>query len=1105
MYRLALDLKASRIVLIAGILLAASLLAMVLQRSAFAQDSVIEYPENGEHSVATLTATDPEGDEVTWSVTGGADSGLFAVGPRDGILKFNNPPDYEATATGGGDSNNDNTYEVIVTATDSATPTPNTKTFTLNVKVTNVEEAGEVIWTVDPDGAANSALDTSVNGGEPIVQFQGGATLAVLATGGVLDGDVPATPKDVTERLQWSRSSSKTGTWTPIAKATGDSYNVTTDDIGMYIRVEAFYNVGTGREESASLSSDYPVLASRSNNQAPKFSPATVSMSISEGKKGITVGAPVTATDDVSNALNYVLGGDDRGRFKIDRKTGQITTSADLDFDETTLGIDGGSEDQCVVRNSCEVTVTATDSAGLASSAVATVTIKITDVNEKPTFSAADSAASPPTNLKSADNAENTNADIAVYTATDPEDRSLTYHLMGPDANKFQFKASRALSFTGKPDYESPADANRDNVYEVTVRASDGSLYDDRMVAVTVTNAGDAPTVSGPSSVEYDENGTGPVATFTATDPDGDAVTWAALSGVDSGDFAISTKGVLTFSTKPDFENAVDDGTNNTYNVTVNATDGTNTEDFDVTVKVTNQNEPGEVTWTVDPAGSPGVNILDTDATPLLQFQVGAVLVASVTDGDISGATKTVDPTDNSLTWRWYKGGTPISGENTATYDVESTDVGSRIRVTAFYTVGTGREESASLTSDYPVLDTRTSNDAPEFSPATVTREVAEGDKGAKVGAPVTATDDISNALNYVLGGDDRGRFKIDRKTGQITTNADLDFDETTLGIDGGSEDQCVVRNSCEVTVTATDSVGEQSSPVATVTIKITDVDEKPTFGPVDSGASPPTNLVSADYVENASGTAADIALYTVTDPEGLNVNLTLMGTDAARFALSSGTGGSVLSFVKAPDYEMPSDANRDNRYELTVRASDGKLHTDRMVTVTVTNFNEAPKITVAPATGLRVSGRSSQSVAEGTTAVATYTASGPDAASARWTRSGTDAGDFRISNTGVLTFATTPDYEDPADASGDNVYTVTVTATDSEGASDSIDVTVTVTDVPEQLPPQPTNVVDEYDTDNSGRIDKSELADGVFDYEIERTLSKSDLADLIFSYEIGG
>ena len=104
------------------------------------------------------------------------------------------------------------------------------------------------------------------------MQFQVGATLTASATDGDIPG--PATDKGVsTPRLQWSRSSSKTGMWTPIKDAIGATYAVTTEDIRMYLRVEAFYNVGTGREESASLTSDYPVLASRSSNDAPSSSP----------------------------------------------------------------------------------------------------------------------------------------------------------------------------------------------------------------------------------------------------------------------------------------------------------------------------------------------------------------------------------------------------------------------------------------------------------------------------------------------------------------------------------------------------------------------------------------------------------------------------------------------------------------------------------------------------------------------------------------------------------------------------------------------------------------------------------------------------------------
>ena len=49
--------------------------------------------------------------------------------------------------------------------------------------------------------------------------------------------------------------------------------------------------------------------------------------------------------------------------------------------------------------------------------------------------------------------------------------------------------------------------------------------------------------------------------------------------------------GVLSFNDPPDFENPTDNGSGNTYEVTVEASDGTNTGTFAVTVTVTNVNE----------------------------------------------------------------------------------------------------------------------------------------------------------------------------------------------------------------------------------------------------------------------------------------------------------------------------------------------------------------------------------------------------------------------------------------------------------------------------------------------------------------------------------
>ena len=50
--------------------------------------------------------------------------------------------------------------------------------------------------------------------------------------------------------------------------------------------------------------------------------------------------------------------------------------------------------------------------------------------------------------------------------------------------------------------------------------------------------------------------------------------------------------GVLTFKTPPDYENPTDADTNNVYMVTVEASDGPNTDDLAVTITVTDVDEP---------------------------------------------------------------------------------------------------------------------------------------------------------------------------------------------------------------------------------------------------------------------------------------------------------------------------------------------------------------------------------------------------------------------------------------------------------------------------------------------------------------------------------
>ena len=135
------------------------------------------------------------------------------------------------------------------------------------------------------------------------------------------------------------------------------------------------------------------------------------------------------------------------------------------------------------------------------------------------------------------------------------------------------------------------------------------------------------------SNIPYQENGTGPVTTFTATDPEGGTIYWsvlpatgdpvvtdiAAADRVDAAAFSISAGGVLTFNIPPDYEGEDDSDTDNVYNIVVVASDdapgaGGTMAYKKVVVTVTDVDEPGIVTLSS------------------LQPQVGTLLTATLTD-----------------------------------------------------------------------------------------------------------------------------------------------------------------------------------------------------------------------------------------------------------------------------------------------------------------------------------------------------------------------------------------------------------------------------------------------------------------------------------------
>ena len=141
--------------------------------------------------------------------------------------------------------------------------------------------------------------------------------------------------------------------------------------------------------------------------------------------------------------------------------------------------------------------------------------------------------------------------------------------------------------------YTPPADANGDAFATFGFKVNDGSddSVDAYTMTINVTAVSDPPAIaSGPNMISYAENGTTEVGTYTASDPDGDPITFA-VTGDDSNRFTITQNGELRFNSPPDFEIPADADKDNDYQITVGATAGTETATLAVTVTVTNGND----------------------------------------------------------------------------------------------------------------------------------------------------------------------------------------------------------------------------------------------------------------------------------------------------------------------------------------------------------------------------------------------------------------------------------------------------------------------------------------------------------------------------------
>ena len=270
--------------------------------------------------------------------------------------------------------------------------------------------------------------------------------------------------------------------------------------------------------------------------------------------------------------LIYTLGGADAAGFSIDSSTGIISMVA-RDFE---VPADANTD------NVYEITIIATDVDNNTDSETQTVTV--TDVTETATFTI-----NPIADARVAENTAFTGSRPSLSGNT-PIGR-LIYTLGGADVADFAIDSSTGIISMVARDFEVPADANTDNIYEVTIIATDvDNNTDSETQTVTVTDAAETATftINPIADARITEN-----TAFTGSRPSlsGDTpigkLTYT-LGGADAADFSIdSSTGIISMVAR-DFGVPDDANIDNVYEVIIIATDVDNNTDSETqTVAIT--------------------------------------------------------------------------------------------------------------------------------------------------------------------------------------------------------------------------------------------------------------------------------------------------------------------------------------------------------------------------------------------------------------------------------------------------------------------------------------------------------------------------------------
>jgi VCBS repeat-containing protein len=545
--------------------------------------------------VTTINASDPEGSNVRYAISGGSDAGQFTL-LFGNYLFFTWGPNYEAPT----DTGADNQYQVTVQATDA---TSHTSSQTLYINVTNTNEAPWIISNGGGDTASTTVMEntkgvTTVKGTDP----DANTTLYYAIVNGA----------------DQNLFDINTSTGVLTFKSAPD-FEAPTDS-----NQNNIYEVYVNVSDRTYTKSQRLLVSVEDTNEPPAITSngggASATIAVFENTTAVTT---VTATDlDAGATLQFSVSGADASKFVINSTSGELSFVSPPDYE--------------TAPHQYLITVQVSDEASNIDTQL--LSINLNNVNEPPRITS--NSGGPSATVFVAEGTTN----VTSVVGADLDSPTLIYSIVGgADASAFNISSTGVLSLISPPYLTTPADSDGNNVYEVTVQVDDEVA--NRAVKVQQTILANVIHVNTPPTIQ---NESGAALAFTAinenqslnisivaTDPDvGTNLSYAIVGGADAERFTINAQtGALEFVSRPDFEAPTDSDQNNVYELIVSASDGPESDTQQWTITVNNIND-------VPVAHDDGGYELNEDESLIIPLGPNSVL-SNDTDEDNAQSTLT--------------------------------------------------------------------------------------------------------------------------------------------------------------------------------------------------------------------------------------------------------------------------------------------------------------------------------------------------------------------------------------------------------------------------------------------------------------------------------